>query len=224
VTPPAILLDIEGTTTPISFVYETLFPFARAHAEEFLDADAAAALEREYQADAAAGRQPPEWEPGALRFVHWLMDHDRKSTALKALQGRIWEGGYRGGQLIAQVFADVPPALRRWRKTGVDVRIYSSGSVLAQKLLFAHSDHGDLTPLLGGYFDTTTGPKLESASYAKIAAAMGLAPSHLLFVSDVAAELDAAGAAGLQVLLAIRPGNAPQPERPYRQIRDFGEI
>src|SRR5215207_1875442 len=177
----AILLDIEGTTTPVEFVSEVLFPFARRRAAEFIreryesdemraDLDA---LEAEHRADDAKGTDPPAWLAAtddaridsATRYVHWLMEQDRKSTALKSLQGKIWEGGYRDGQLKGQVYADVLPAFVRWRAQARSIHIYSSGSVLAQQLLFAHTDEGDLTAHIDGYFDTTTGPKKDATSY-----------------------------------------------------------
>jgi 2,3-diketo-5-methylthio-1-phosphopentane phosphatase len=152
------------------------------------------------------------------------MDQDRKSTALKDLQGRIWQEGYRRGELQGAVFEDVPAALERWHREGVDVRIYSSGSVLAQKLIFSTTPYSDLTRFLKGYFDTTTGPKAEASSYAKIASAFGLPPSEILFISDVTRELDAAASAGFDVLLSIRPGNHSQPANDYRAITTFENV
>jgi 2,3-diketo-5-methylthio-1-phosphopentane phosphatase len=146
--------------------------------------------------------------PHVLEYVFWLMDHDRKSTALKSLQGKIWKRGFESGELKGTLFDDVPEALRRW-SAGARVAIYSSGSVEAQKLLFRYSNFGDLTPLIAGYFDTRTGPKMESASYAAIAAAMKVAPAELLFFSDAVRELDAAREAGCGTRLVVREGNAP---------------
>lgn len=218
-----ILLDIEGTTTPIRFVYDVLFPFARAHAHEHLDEEAQRALKVEYDADVLKGLAPPPWASGGLAYVHWLMDQDRKSTALKSLQGRVWQVGYRRGDLQGEVFPDVPVALEHWHRTGVDVRIYSSGSTLAQQLLFSTTRYGDLTRFLRGYFDTTTGPKTEPSSYTTIAEAYRLPASEILFISDVTRELDAAAAAGLHVLLSFRPGNPPQPANAYRSISSLSE-
>ena len=208
----SILLDVEGTTTPISFVAETLFPYVRARLAGFLEERSGDAgvredlaglrAERDRESEAAAPEAP-------LAYLLWLMDRDRKSTALKSLQGKIWEHGYESGALVAPVYPDVPRALRRWTGEGRDVSIYSSGSVLAQRLLFAHTDAGDLTPLLRGYFDTTTGPKREAPSYSRIVRSLDRAPSEVLFVSDAPAELDAARAAGCATALAVRPGNAP---------------
>ena len=217
-----ILLDIEGTTTPITFVYDVLFPFARAHAHEHLDDEAERALKLEYDVDVVEGLQPPPWS--ALAYIHWLMDQDRKSTALKNLQGKIWQEGYRSGELHGEVYPDVPPALERWHRAGMDVRIYSSGSILAQQLIFSTTRYGDLTRLLSGYFDTTTGPKRDAASYSAIAAAFALSPSAILFISDVVPELDAATSTGMQVRLAIRPGNPPQPSSAHAVASSFEGI
>jgi enolase-phosphatase E1 len=152
------------------------------------------------------------------------MAQDRKSTGLKALQGLIWEEGYVRGELRGHVFPDVPPALAAWRGAGIALRVFSSGSVRAQKLLFGHSDHGDLAPLFAGFHDTTTGPKLESVSYQKIARAFRQEPAALLFLSDTAGELDAAAAAGYRTGRLDRPGNRPQPESEHPVYRSFQEI
>ncbi|MGH9389029.1 MAG: acireductone synthase [Vicinamibacteria bacterium] len=218
----AILLDIEGTTTPVDFVHSVLFPFARAHVEEFLlrcrERDDVRAdlvsLREEHAAEGEDASRLPSLrdEPeearllSAVRYVHWLMDRDRKSTALKSLQGKIWEEGYRRGELRGQVYPDVAPALARWRRQGKEIAIFSSGSVLAQKLLFESSTAGDLTAFIGSYFDTTTGPKREEESYRRIAQTLGRPPSEILFLSDVAAELDAAAGAGMRTALCVRPG------------------
>jgi enolase-phosphatase E1 len=219
-----ILLDIEGTTTPISFVYDVLFPFARAHAREHLVAEDLTRLRGEYEGDVAQGMRPPAWSDPPIEYVYWLMDHDRKSTALKGLQGKIWLEGYTRGELHGEVFADVPPALARWRGLGTDVRIFSSGSVLAQRLLFSTTTAGDLTVFLNGYFDTTTGPKNEPSSYGKIAHEFGVSQKEILFLSDVTRELDAAREAGMQTRLCVRPGNHPQPPHSHPLISSFDEV
>src|SRR5262245_13510069 len=216
-----VLLDIEGTTTPITFVYDVLFPFARSHAHEHLDEEAQQSLKLEHDADTARSLHPPPWSSGGLTYVHWLMDQDRKSTALKNLQGKIWQEGYRRGELHGDVYSDVPPAFERWHRAGIDVRIYSSGSVLAQQLIFSTTRYGDLTRFLNGYFDTTTGPKTESSSYTTIASAFALPVSEILFISDVVRELDAAKAAGLQTQLATRPGNPQQPPNSHPTVSTF---
>jgi enolase-phosphatase E1 len=229
--PGAILLDIEGTTTPITFVTDVLFPFARRNAASFL---ASHRHEPEVQADLAllleeralerADDAPPGDADDPLPYVFWLMGADRKSTALKALQGRIWKDGYELGALVGDVYPDVVPALARWKDAGIDVSIFSSGSVLAQRLLFAHTNAGDLRPFLHAWFDTTTGGKKEPESYTRIASALGRAPGEVLFVSDVAEELDAAEKAGMDVALCVRTGpRAPVPSR-HRVVRSLGEI
>lgn len=196
--PKAILLDIEGTTSSISFVADELFPYARRHLAEFVAADPEAA--------APILAQVPGDDPVAT-LIQWI-DEDRKETPLKTLQGLIWARGYADGELKGHVYPDTPEALARWTTAGIRVYIYSSGSIAAQKLIFGHSIAGDLTGFLSGYFDTTTGPKRDSDSYTKIVDALDLAPSELLFVSDMVAEVDAAREAGLQALLIDREGGS----------------
>jgi enolase-phosphatase E1 len=169
-----------------------------------------ARLKAEHAAETSLA--PPPWREDAsavVAYVNWLMDRDRKSTGLKTLQGKIWEEGYRSGELKAEVYPDVGPALERWARQGIDVAIFSSGSVQAQRSLFTNSSAGNLTGFIRDYFDTTTGPKTAPMSYARIAAALGRSPSEVLFVSDVAGELDAALVAGMQTALCVRTGSAP---------------
>jgi enolase-phosphatase E1 len=210
----AILLDVEGTTSSISFVYDVLFAHAKRHAAEFLAAHRDDATVRQVAAGLAAATGLPAdtlaTDDGPLRLslaAIDLMNRDVKDTSLKALQGMIWRSGFESGELVAHVFDDVPPALAAWTDSGIDVRIYSSGSIEAQKLFFAHTAVGDLTRFLRGHYDTTTGPKREPASYTAIAADMALEPRQILFVSDIGAELDAARTAGMATALAVRPGN-----------------
>jgi len=219
-------LDIEGTTTPIAFVYDVLFPFVRNHLAGYFEhnREDLTLLKSEHEEDVRAGLHPPPWSGPPVAYVKWLMDRDRKSTGIKQLQGRIWEQGYKQGTLKGQVFPDVPPALRRWQSKGLDVRIFSSGSVLAQQLLFSSTHAGDLTQFLKGYFDTTTGPKADPESYHRIAEAFGFPPPEILFISDVTAELDAARTAGMQTLLCRRPGNAMQHPSGHLTIWNFDEI
>ena len=245
VPPPAIraiVLDIEGTTTPMRFVYDVLFPFARRHLRDYLrdhwndDAvqESVARLRAEWQQDLTAGAAPPPWpdegddlarlaeersddrrerkSEGVAAYAEWLMDRDRKSPGLKRLQGLIWEGGYRSGALAGELFPDVRPAIERWHTRGIQVAVYSSGSVLAQRLLFAHTPQGDLTPLFARFFDTDVGPKSSPDSYRRIASLLGCAPGRLLFVSDSVQELAAAREAGCDVRLCARPGNPAPPE------------
>jgi enolase-phosphatase E1 len=229
-----ILLDIEGTTTPVDFVVRVLFPDARARVLSFLESHAQdcevardlAVLREEQARDVAEGKGPPAWDgstTAAAAYARWLMDRDRKTTALKSLQGRTWAEGYAAGRLRGQVYDDVPPALSRWTATGRRVAIFSSGSVLAQKLLFGHSDHGDLTPFLSGYFDTTTGAKVEAESYRRIAKALGTPPSAGLFVSDAVAELDAARAADFATALAVRTPPGPVGHG-HREVATFDAL
>ena len=237
----AILLDIEGTTTPIAFVVDVLFPFARKHLRRHLEEHAASPqyassldqLREEHAVDQRAGEPVAAWvdAPPAARldsaasYAEWLMDRDRKSTPLKNLQGKLWEGGYQRGELIGEVFSDVPRALARWQAEGVHVGIFSSGSVLAQQLLFRHSSAGDLTPFLLWYFDTTMGKKADRDSYRRIAAAMNMLPESIVFLSDSVAELDAARDAGLPTRLSIRPGNPlPPSKHDHPVIRTFDEL
>lgn len=212
----AYLLDIEGTTTPIDFVTRTLFPFARRSLREFVDRVDAALLEdaellsHEYERDVA---DAPDWpsrpDPREMApYLEWLMDHDRKSTGLKSIQGRIWESGYASGEILGEVYPDVEPAMRRWLASGATVHIFSSGSVLAQRLLFAHLPNGDLTPLITSYFDTTTGPKREASSYLTIAERIGVEPGDVLFLSDVIQEVEGARGAGMGAFLVDRSGAA----------------
>ena len=220
------LLDIEGTVADIRFVYDVMFPFVREHLERYLESqwDTAELCEvREQLArDAGFATHQSPWDAphvdrtaamkAVLQHVMALMDGDSKSTGLKALQGRLWESGFRSGALRAEVFDDVVPALKQWRDAGIDLKIYSSGSILAQKLFFGHTTQGDLTSLFTGYFDTTTGPKRQSDSYRTIAQQCGLAPEQIVFFTDVLGELDAASAAGVQTVAVVRPNNAPLPE------------
>jgi enolase-phosphatase E1 len=217
-----ILLDIEGTTTPIDFVFGTLFPYARKRIESFV---------KQHRDEPAIRDAIQMLKTECLSLVDpvayalELMDQDRKSTGLKELQGRIWQEGYRNGELHGEVFPDVPRALETWHRKGLDIRIYSSGSILAQQLLFSTTREGDLTRFLKGHFDTTTGPKTERTSYVRIAESFGgKSPEAILFISDVVRELDPAREAGMQTMLCVRPGNPPQPENSHATISTFDEI
>lgn len=194
--PKAVLLDIEGTTSSIAFVAEVLFPYAASHLADYV-------ATHSEEVGPILAEVPGENKVATL--LDWIAE-DRKATPLKTLQGLIWEQGYADGTLQGHVYPDTPDALRRWYTAGVAIYIYSSGSIAAQKLIFGRSIAGDLTHLLSGHFDTTTGPKREAESYTKIAAATGFEPSEILFVSDVLAEVDAARAAGLGALLIDRNG------------------
>lgn len=197
---PVVLLDIEGTVGDIAFVRDVLFPFARARIADVLksrwrEPEVAEAVR---SARASSSSELPTPADAARQFLGW-MDEDKKITPLKALQGIIWREGYASGELKAHLYPDAIDAMRGWHARGVALFIYSSGSVEAQKLYFAHSVAGDLSALISGYFDTTTGPKGERASYLKIAETIGRRPGDLTFYSDAPAETDAAAAAGLHV-------------------------
>jgi enolase-phosphatase E1 len=219
-----ILLDIEGTTSSISFVHDIMFPFVLERLDEFLSSN----FDREEVQAACEQIAKDSGHPSLAAWqgaqadlnlngpqivateVRRLMASDVKATGLKALQGLIWEGGFRSGQLKAHIYPDVIPAIERWKAAGIDVRIYSSGSVAAQKLFFGHLDGvGDCLHLFSGHYDTTVGGKKESQSYQRIAKDWGLPATEILFISDISAELEAARAAGMQTLASVRPGNGP---------------
>jgi enolase-phosphatase E1 len=207
----AVLVDIEGTTSTIAFVHEVLFPYADARLDAYVAAhryepEVAAAMR---DAAALAGEAPSAPESIVLAHLHHWLANDVKATPLKTLQGLIWAEGYAQTGLRGHVYPDAAAGLRRWHAGGLALFVYSSGSVEAQKVLFGNSLHGDLTPLFSGYFDTTTGPKREAASYLAIAAAIAIAPPAIVFLSDVDAELDAARAAGMQTVRLLRPADTP---------------
>jgi enolase-phosphatase E1 len=207
----AILTDIEGTTTSLSFVKDELFPYARARMADFVRTHAAdpAVRARLNETGKIAGR-PLADDEAVAQLIAWI-DEDKKITPLKALQGMIWEAGYRRGDFQGHVYDDAARQLRRWNEQGLKLYVFSSGSVQAQKLLFGHTAFGDLTPLFSGYFDTTVGNKREAAAYSAIAGKIGLAPATMLFLSDVREELDAARAAGMRTTQVLREGVVPAP-------------
>jgi enolase-phosphatase E1 len=207
----SIVTDIEGTTTPISFVHRVLFPYARERLASFLAANPAH----------PALADVPEPKLGTL--LGW-MDRDEKITALKAIQGEIWKQGYEQGDLLGEIYPDAPPALRRWSRAGLRLFVYSSGSVAAQKLLFSHTPDGDLTPLFQAYFDTNLGPKRDSSSYTAIARAVGGRADEVLFLSDVEAELDAAATAGLATCHLVRPQDGTEPGTRHQIASDFNHV
>lgn len=210
--PTVILTDIEGTTSSLAFVKDVLFPYARATLPGFVEARRQEPEIRRWL-DVVARELGREDDSGAdeaavQQLLAWI-DEDRKHTALKAIQGLLWQEGYALGEYRAQVYPDAVTALMHWKNTGHALFVYSSGSVHAQKLFFAHSDAGDMTPLFSGYFDTEVGGKREPASYRRIAADIGVAESNLLFLSDVVEELDAARTAGLRTCFVDRPSDYP---------------
>ena len=219
----AIVTDIEGTTSDIRFVHNILFPYARQHLPDFVRDNAqqpevAAAL----QSVREEAGQPQADLAGVTDILLGFMDQDRKSTGLKALQGMIWRDGYVNGSFTGHLYPDVLPALRHWKAQGIELYVYSSGSVAAQKLLFGYSDEGDITHLFSGYFDTHIGAKREVQSYQNIAAQTGIAPSQILFLSDIHQELDAAEQAGFRTLQLIRGDDDGASH--HHQVHQFDEI
>lgn len=219
----AILTDIEGTTSSLSFVKDVLFPYARERMAEFVRQHAQdAAVRKELEeVRRLSGKNLSDLE-AIEQLIRWI-DEDKKITPLKSLQGMIWEDGYKKGDFKGHMYEDAVRHLKRWQQAGIRLYVFSSGSVQAQKLLFAHTEYGDLTPLFSGYFDTTIGSKREAGSYHKIAAAIGAQPGDILFLSDIREELDAARAAGMQVAWLVRDG-ATDPGATHRQVRNFDEI
>lgn len=234
-----ILLDIEGTTSSVRYVHDIMFPYARRRMENHLAVhwdreDTRAILDQVAKDEGRADFS--SWSIAEKALTHGeqlrlvvnrldsLMDRDAKTTGLKELQGVIWREGFLSGELRGQVYEDTPVAMRMWKSAGAEIRIYSSGSVSAQKLYFAHSDAGDLLPLLSGHYDTKIGGKKESQSYVAIAKDIGCLPREILFVSDIPAELTAAREAGFEVALAVRPGNAPASDHDFPEISKLTQI
>jgi enolase-phosphatase E1 len=242
----AIVIDIEGTVSSIQFVHEVMFPFASQAAEQFLqerweDAEVQQAIDQ--MAKDWAGKTsfstplddgnwrwnsevPATGRPMAVaQWVRQLIADDSKTTGLKHLQGMIWKDGFHAGLLTAPLFPDVPPALQRWSDQGLQLAVYSSGSIAAQKLFFQHTNSGNLLSLFSSHFDTTTGGKRASSSYRAIAERMGRDACQLLFLSDVYEELTAAKEAGWQAIAVVRPGNAPLPQNcSIPAIQSFDEL
>jgi enolase-phosphatase E1 len=221
-----ILLDIEGTTTPVDFVYQTLFPYASRKLEPFLRKHFREPeitlliqdLHTQHQVDEHQGLQPSVWMDesyesrlrSAVAYGRWLMAKDSKCAALKSLQGKIWQEGYASGELHGQVYADVPPAFERWRRQKREICIYSSGSILAQQLLFRSIASGDLTRQIAAFFDTSVGAKTESQSYRKITESLARNPCDFLFISDAVKEVKAAHDVGMQAILCNRDVHSSQ--------------
>ncbi|XP_037752686.1 enolase-phosphatase E1 isoform X1 [Chelonia mydas] len=243
-----ILLDIEGTTTPITYVKDTLFPYIRDNVKEYLRMHWE---EEECQQDISLLRKQAEEDSNLDGFVpipletgngeheveqviqavvdnvHWQMSLDRKTTALKQLQGHMWRAAYTTGHMKGEFFQDVVPAIRKWREAGMKVYIYSSGSVEAQKLLFGYSTEGDILELFDGHFDTKIGHKVESESYRRIASSIGCSTNNVLFLTDVTREANAAEEADMHVAVVVRPGNAgltDDEKSYYSLITSFNEL
>lgn len=225
----AILTDIEGTTSSISFVKDVLFPYARRALPGFVREHGNEPEVRRWLDQVAVENGGICQDEMIVETLQGWIDEDRKHTALKALQGKIWEAGYRDADFTAHIYPDAAPALRGWHESGLPLYVYSSGSVPAQKLFFGHSDAGDLTPLFSDWFDTEVGGKRDAASYRRIAEATGVPANEILFLSDVVEELDAAREAGLQTALIDRLQDYPRPRlgdatHGHRRAESFSEI
>jgi enolase-phosphatase E1 len=221
----AVVTDIEGTTSSISFVKDVLFPYARERLPAYVETHADRADVQHWLHEAA--REAGWTEASRSEVIDLLqrwIDEDRKATPLKALQGMIWKDGYVAGDYRAHVYPEVPARLRAWKQRGLALYVYSSGSVPAQKLFFGHSEAGDLTPLFSGYFDTETGPKRAADSYRAIATSIGERPEQILFLSDVVEELDAAAEAGLRTTWLCRPPTACPADASHPCVADFDAI
>ena len=227
-----ILLDIEGTTSSLRFVVDEMFPFVRRHLAEFIDAkrNDAAVLQAcdliRQEANQAGFKESSFADPISelCAAVNYLMDRDAKTTGLKELQGMIWQSGFHSGNLVAHVYDEVPKCLQDWKSKGRDLRIYSSGSIAAQRLFFGHTKFGNLLPLFSAHYDTVIGGKKEAVSYTRIVADCMTSAGDVLFISDIVDELVAASSAGLQTVLSSRPENQTQPANNFSVIRSFAEI
>ena len=217
--PILVVTDIEGTTTPIAFVHQMLFPYAREALPALLarrDADPAVAGALDAVRSLAPGRDP------LAQLLDW-MDADAKVTPLKTLQGIAWRDGYETGRLVGALYPDVAPALRAWHRSGTRLAVYSSGSEEAQRLIFGHSDAGDLGPLFEAFLDTRIGAKREPASYAELLRRQGVVPERTLFLSDTEAELDAATRSGLLTCQLVRAEDGTRPGR-HPVAEDFPAV
>ncbi|MBI5461550.1 MAG: acireductone synthase [Gammaproteobacteria bacterium] len=223
----AVVTDIEGTTSSLSFVKDVLFPYARQHLARYVAAHAqqpeVRVLLDDAKREAGGGLIYAGNDADIVAQLERWIDEDRKITPLKSLQGLIWEAGYRNGDFKGHIYADAAAQLRAWSARGIKLYVYSSGSVYAQKLLFGHSEAGDLTPLFSGYYDTHIGGKREADAYRAIVADIGLPAGEILFLSDIVEELDAAQAAGMRTIHLVRDGELDKNAR-HRQVRDFDAI
>lgn len=220
----AILLDIEGTTAPISFVAETLFPFAAERLADFVTRHEGDPAIAEALAETAELEGRTLSTQAAIDVLLGWIKADRKATPLKTIQGKIWREGYESGAIRSPVYPDAVEAMRAWKARGLRLDVYSSGSVEAQKLLYGYSEAGDLTPLFDAYFDTKTGPKLDAGSYVAIGTALALPLSHILFLSDLPGEVNAALEAGLQswrIDRTLAPGASHTDAKGHRVAADF---
>lgn len=221
----AVVTDIEGTTGSIAFVKETLFPYADRYLEKYVRAHRSEPLTSEVlkQTAKVASLSPDDDDALIAQLRDWIAQ-DRKETALKTLQGAIWAEGYNDGSLRGHVYSDAVDALRAWHGRGIKIYVYSSGSVAAQKLLFAHSVAGDLTAVFSGYFDTTSGSKREPESYMRVADEIGLNPGRVLFLSDTRQELDAARQAGFRTVQVVRALDRTAAAPGHVYVHSFEEL
>ena len=236
-----LLLDIEGTTCPVSFVSEILFPFAKQELSNFIKQNwnnntqnrAIQDANKEWSVDQSieslllkkqADRQQVHEADGLIKYLKHMISIDKKSTALKDLQGKIWEYGYRNGELKAELFPETAACLHQWHEHGLTLSVYSSGSIQSQKLLYRYSSQGNLESLFSNWFDTHTGPKKSTNSYTKIAHQLNSAPGNIWFVSDNGAECDAARAAGINTLFILRDGNPDREPKDHTVIKTLHEI
>lgn len=221
----AILTDIEGTTTSISFVYDVLFPYIKEGLQDYLILHQDDPEVSQIMDEVAQIAQIPHPDVGSLTqtLLTW-MQQDKKITPLKTLQGMMWETGYTQGDFQGHVYEDAYQQFKRWKEKGLALYVYSSGSVSAQKLLFSHSTYGDLSPLFSGYFDTKIGGKRDSTSYCKIAEQLNLSPEKILFLSDTLQELDAASKAGMQTCLILRDAITAPVDSRHPSAPDFSKI
>ncbi|MFA6236718.1 MAG: acireductone synthase [Bacteriovorax sp.] len=221
-----ILMDVEGTTTSISFVHEVLFPYSAERVESFIMSQAEEEVIREILDQTKTTVLEEEHksineDEAIAKLISWIKT-DRKHPALKKLQGMIWKTGYQAGELKGHVYQDVPEALENWKKAGLSMGIYSSGSVEAQRVLFGHSVCGDLNHYFDNNFDTSVGPKRDVKSYFNISSELNIDPKEILFLSDIGEELDAAKMAGFQTIQLVRQDDLPY--REHKQVRNFLEI
>lgn len=236
-----LLLDIEGTTCPTSFVSNVLFPYAKDHLRGFISnniasnnvADILLETEREWSIDndplsielkTKCQQQHLSGHEALIQYLHLLINQDRKSTSLKDLQGLIWDQGYAKRELQVELFPEAAGCLKEWNKAGIVLSVYSSGSIKAQKLLYRYTTSGDLTQLFHQWFDTHTGPKKNASSYTKIVNALQTQADQIWFVSDNGAECDAAKFAGLKTLFSLRAGNPDQNPRGHTVIHSLTEV
>ena len=221
----AVVTDIEGTTSSLSFVKDVLFPYARKRLPAFVatHADKADVQHWLHEAAREEGLVSAEQQEVIALLIRW-MDEDRKATPLKALQGMSWADGYESGEFRGHVYPEVAENLRKWHALGINLYVYSSGSVAAQKLLYGFSEAGDLTALFSGYFDTEVGGKREAGSYRRIAETIAFPAEQILFLSDVTEELDAARAAGMQTTQLARPPAACPLSAAHACVADFSAI